>query len=276
MSAKTTSEANLSQWLLSSNFYQDRCEKIRPKNLRDFQKLIDQKFDASKPLNIFLDGRSARNIFDLYQQFSPGPNVTIYIHRTDLIPSTAQMEHMRRLNFHIKSVNWLGSSNVCQPLPIGIPPESYVGELGKIITSSIFASKRNDSRKIEHTYYLNFDITTNIILRKKALSIFHNRKDVFFPTRRLSISQHLEAVRASKYVLSPPGAGPDCYRTWEALYLGSTPVVLKQYWPFANFELPVLAVDSYEKFLIDSEDKDLGFDFRADRQFAIDLALRFT
>lgn len=32
-------------------------------------------------------------------------------------------------------------------------------------------------------------------------------------------------VRRSKFVLSPPGNGRDCHRTWEALYLGATPVI---------------------------------------------------
>jgi hypothetical protein len=29
------------------------------------------------------------------------------------------------------------------------------------------------------------------------------------------------------YVISPPGAGPDCHRHWESLYLGAIPVVLR-------------------------------------------------
>jgi hypothetical protein len=271
----TDNEKNLSSLLLSSNFYQRRCDKARPKNVLDFQNLIDQKFESSKPLNIFLDGRSACKIFDAHHQVSPGPNVTIYIHRTDLIPSRAQMEHIRSLNFQIKSVNWLGSSDICQPIPIGIPPETFDGELGRIISSSLSSYQNNSESRKRFKYYLNFDITTNIVLRKKVLEIFHDRKDVFFPARRLSVSQHLEAIRSSKYVLSPSGAGPDCYRTWETLYLGSTPVVLKRHWPFPDAGLPVLGVDSYEDFLIDSEYKDLSFNFQADRQFAINLSRRF-
>jgi hypothetical protein len=34
-----------------------------------------------------------------------------------------------------------------------------------------------------------------------------------------------DAVRASRFVLSPPGNGNDCHRTWEALYLGAIPIV---------------------------------------------------
>ena len=33
------------------------------------------------------------------------------------------------------------------------------------------------------------------------------------------------AKKKYKFILSPPGAGFDCHRTWEALYLGAIPIV---------------------------------------------------
>ena len=54
-------------------------------------------------------------------------------------------------------------------------------------------------------------------------------------------------VLRSKYVLSPPGNGPDCHRTWEALYLGATPIVLKDYWPFRGYDLPVVSLNGWDE-----------------------------
>jgi hypothetical protein len=51
----------------------------------------------------------------------------------------------------------------------------------------------------------------------------------------------------SQYVLSPPGNGPDCHRTWEALYLGATPIVHRKSWPFLDYDIPVLVIDSWDK-----------------------------
>jgi hypothetical protein len=57
--------------------------------------------------------------------------------------------------------------------------------------------------------------------------------------------QFRKLILRSKYVLSPPGNGPDCHRTWEALYLGSTPVVHRKSWAFSGHAIPALVVDSW-------------------------------
>jgi len=47
------------------------------------------------------------------------------------------------------------------------------------------------------------------------------------------------------FTLSPPGAGPDCHRSWEALALGSIPIVLRSQAMRIFDDLPVLQVDSW-------------------------------
>lgn len=37
--------------------------------------------------------------------------------------------------------------------------------------------------------------------------------------------EYYEIIANSKFVVSPPGNGMDCHRTWEALALGAIPVV---------------------------------------------------
>ena len=62
-----------------------------------------------------------------------------------------------------------------------------------------------------------------------------------------SLPEYLAAVADASFIFSPPGAGWDCYRTWEALYLGTVPILLKTGTPFDDMyaDLPVLFVDSY-------------------------------
>lgn len=49
-----------------------------------------------------------------------------------------------------------------------------------------------------------------------------------------------------KYIMSPPGAGVDCHRTWEALYLDCIPIVEKS--PISELyqDLPILAVKDWD------------------------------
>ena len=66
----------------------------------------------------------------------------------------------------------------------------------------------------------------------------------------MSPEQYRQAVSESMFVLSPPGRGLDCHRTWEAIYLGALPVVLEGTLPPGLLhDLPIYSVSSYEHFL---------------------------
>ncbi|HBJ73292.1 MAG TPA: hypothetical protein DDY88_06235 [Actinobacteria bacterium] len=57
-------------------------------------------------------------------------------------------------------------------------------------------------------------------------------------------------VRNATFVLSPPGNGADCHRTWEAIYLGAIPVIRRgTVSPSIVDPLPVLQVDDWEEIL---------------------------
>ena len=49
-----------------------------------------------------------------------------------------------------------------------------------------------------------------------------------------------------KFVLSPPGAGIDCHRTWEALYCGTIPIIIESTINEIYVDLPVLIVPSWD------------------------------
>lgn len=48
-----------------------------------------------------------------------------------------------------------------------------------------------------------------------------------------------------KFILSPPGAGIDCHRTWEALYCGTIPIIIESSINELYIDLPVLIVPSW-------------------------------
>lgn len=50
-------------------------------------------------------------------------------------------------------------------------------------------------------------------------------------------------VAKSKFVLSPPGFGEDCYRTWEAVLLGAVPIVRRSPLQQLYDGAPVVVVD---------------------------------
>jgi hypothetical protein len=54
-----------------------------------------------------------------------------------------------------------------------------------------------------------------------------------------------------RFVFSPPGSGYDCYRHWEALYLGAIPIVQRSAAMERFAELPILFTDDYSEITED-------------------------
>ncbi len=55
-----------------------------------------------------------------------------------------------------------------------------------------------------------------------------------------------DCIKDYKFILSPPGAGEDCHRTWEALYLGCIPIVRSSSINELYKDLPVVVVESFD------------------------------
>lgn len=67
----------------------------------------------------------------------------------------------------------------------------------------------------------------------------------YFPKQ--SNEEYLENISRSKYVLSPHGFNPDCFRHWESMYLSAIPITLNH--PKLNSfkDLPILFLDSWDE-----------------------------
>jgi len=60
--------------------------------------------------------------------------------------------------------------------------------------------------------------------------------------------EYMELFRTHKFVISPPGNGRDCHRHWEAILVGTVPIILRDSaLQVAMSALPVWWVDSYEE-----------------------------
>lgn len=107
------------------------------------------------------------------------------------------------------------------PIPLGISNDySSVG-----IKIDGFKSMVNklDFQK-DKLAYLNFSSKNNFEKRKKIINNYENQTWVH---KNFDTSEYLymEEVANSKYIFTPPGWGIDTHRFWEALYLGSIPIV---------------------------------------------------
>ncbi len=171
----------------------------------------------------------------------------LVIHNYDNIPSNAEMTIFSKRFKKVYSVNWLGDKSIATPIPIGLEnwsllrngvPKDYFSLINKGLLPI-------SERPI--TILSSFSIETNAKERSKAIDFSKSNSEVFQTPSFMSPKKYREMVSNSAFVLSPPGNGADCHRTWEAIYLGAIPIVLKKYWPFTHLNLPVLVVDDWNE-----------------------------
>ena len=171
----------------------------------------------------------------------------LWIHNGDEIPSSDDMQRISERFASIKSVNWLGSHTVARPIPIGLEnfshmrngvPVDYLRRIQKIarnpLPRSIFCLS-------------SFSTSTNPVERGELAKISRRNPKITNLDKPVPPRKFQELLSVSKFVLSPPGNGADCHRTWESMYLGAIPIVKRKYWPFQEFDLPILILDEWEE-----------------------------
>ena len=172
-------------------------------------------------------------------------STTLILHNHDSMPSYSEIEFLKTRVLKIFCANWVGPLELASPLPLGLENFSYLRngvprDISKLIRNGLLPF---ENRTIELSGA--FSISTNVSERSRAFQFLSNYPGAYITTNFISLNQYRELVANSKYILSPPGSGTDCHRTWEAIYLGAIPIVLRSSWGFPEGELPVLIVDDW-------------------------------
>ena len=187
-------------------------------------------------------------------------NLTVLIHNGDQIPDQTFYVLLVSIGITVYSVNCTEEYPGVKALPIGLENRHLRGNgIGKKFSIcnenyfhlNAFVDRRSD-------VFTSFNLHTNFAERINAKG--HVLKCGYeFTEPNLSRRKYQACVRRSRFVISPPGNGIDCHRTWEAIYLGSVPVVLKKYISHELIRLfPIIAVNKWEDFFeLSSSEKDV-------------------
>ena len=140
---------------------------------------------------------------------------------------------------------WLSEKFI--PLPLGIIQHKDRYD-NRAEFSELFAKLRKTSK--EHLLYMNFrrEPYMDGELYPDRDAVYDLFKDVpyCYQAKRKKYKPFMKDMAGSKFVLSPAGLGPDCYRTWEALLVGSIPIVKTAATDALYEDLPVLIVNDWE------------------------------
>ena len=89
---------------------------------------------------------------------------------------------------------------------------------------------------------------SNPAVRSACVEALRDLGSSRFVPNPLTRGELWRAMTQCQFVASPPGQGPDCHRTWEALALGAVPIIKRVPALSPMFaELPVWEVDDYKE-----------------------------
>ena len=130
------------------------------------------------------------------------------------------------------------------PLPIGLE-NKHLHCNG--VTRDFDILRSREPRKIPRIL-VSFSADNNPRIREKAKNDLNGSR-LCDAVSRLNSRAYRELAAGYMFIASPPGNGVDCHRTWEAMYLGVVPIVLRSSLmeSFCARGLPLCVVDSYEQ-----------------------------
>ncbi len=132
------------------------------------------------------------------------------------------------------------------PIPIGIENDEWTSPQKK---KEIIISLANVEVKKPGLAYLNINRATNFE-RPQIYHLFEGEPWCMteYGKNGDDYTRYARMIRSHKFTFCPEGNGMDTHRPWEALYLGSFPIVRKRVFTmfFARF-LPFVVIDNWKQ-----------------------------
>ena len=251
------------------------------------RRIINKKMNLNRPGSypyISGDGfRSlAQHIFDDISDLHPEhvkENDVVFV-RTDFIREFFLKRHHRIRNKYIlishnsdtnidqsyssyiddKIIHWFSQNALIKhskvtPIPIGLTNYHYSSVIDRGSIYNIHTSTRSIdiTRKINRLGY-GFVITNR---SRISLLEYLKKNDIADNISEERQIDYFKNISSYKFIISPDGNGADCFRTWEAIYLKTIPIVIKNnmHEYFRDIKLPLYMINSWNE--LDSLNEDL-------------------
>jgi hypothetical protein len=206
---------------------------------------------------VFVESELLEKYFQSVHPKIASPYILI-THNGDVNIGKSFIKYIDSKIIHWFAQNVLVSHPKITPIPIGLENLRYYHSG---ITKIFDAQKKyplERSQKKSRVLF-GFNIQTNVPERQKAfdtLSVIKSGDQIeSWPDPR----DYLATLELYKFVASPPGNGVDCHRTWESLYMGVIPIVVRSFCMeyLTGLGLPIWIIDDWEE-LSDYDEKALN------------------
>ena len=146
-------------------------------------------------------------------------------------------------------INKHGNSSNSFGMPLGITNDCDDSSLHRIYgDKDIMVDVMNMDITKKNLAYINFKISTYPIERQKILDLFSDKEWSYSGIIENTLEgrkRFLIDIKSSKFVFCPRGNGIDTHRLWEALYMGSYPIVKYENTHQLFTDLPILFIKDW-------------------------------
>ncbi|HEV7736009.1 MAG TPA: hypothetical protein VGO47_01370, partial [Chlamydiales bacterium] len=156
-----------------------------------------------------------------------------------------------------KIIKWFGRNIIAkhpklQCIPLGV---NWLNRMAHSLIENYFSNLQQENYFSEKSIYCYLNIRKTFSARTEVLDIF-SQKSFCTISKTVPFETYMSHLGSARFVISPRGVNIDCFRTWEALYAGSIPVVESRGINEVYEGLPVIIVDDLRtvtKELLDAE-----------------------
>jgi hypothetical protein len=247
-----------------------RVNELGKVSLVIFVALSAVESDSSQ--SVFLDWLTS--LSKSFKDIRKSVHLKIIFHNGDKTPSVDFYKNVKFYSDEVFSVNVTDDISGVIPVPIGLENLHYLknGLLMEFMNQRISGVFENKECVRSRHILSSFSVHTNPIQREPLLHAIEKSRHPFCGVG-MSSSTFRQAVLDSMFVISPPGNGLDCHRTWEAIALGAVPVVKSGMLAKSLVNaLPIHEVDDWDDFL-SLPDLELENLFHRYKNMQIDRAL---
>ena len=177
----------------------------------------------------------------------------VILHNGDKSPKEEILNELTKNKIFVFGTNIRILNKYIEPIPIGIENAHFQRNGSLDYYNPINISKLKIIKN--NLLLVSFSVQTNPMVREKYTSIlnefgYHNKY-------YRNLKDYRRILASSYFVISPPGNGIDCHRTWEAFIHKTIPVIERKYDLFKHIDLPILVVDKIQDFLEFPDEKKL-------------------
>lgn len=183
--------------------------------------------------------------------------ITLITIESDIIPIKQYIEHPLIKHWYSWNIDHSHPKLTCIPIGLNKDRQSYSLDTymkyqSKEKTKLLCVSQSNNTHSIRgilsNKAIKEWSHFCDVLPYVKPKDVYNIRSITNAPFVKVDVSNpdYYGYIDEYKFILSPRGAGEDCHRTWEALYLGVIPIVMKSTISDIYKDLPVLEIDDWD------------------------------